>query len=79
MSNKVTDILVATNNPDDLDRIVMQFSAALVGGGTPEGYRKIDGCYVVRCFGDPGFIVYMINSQGYGIARSDYTIGEMLA
>ena len=26
----------------------------------------VDGCYVVRVLGDPGFIKFAIASQGYG-------------
>lgn len=60
------DILVKTNNPDGLDKIVNGYGAALVGGGMPNGYKIVDGCYVVRCFGDSGFIKFMISNQGYG-------------
>lgn len=60
------DILVKTENPDALDKILNQFGAALVGGGMPSGYSKIDGCFVVRCFGDSGFVKFMITNQGYG-------------
>ena len=32
----------------------------------PADYVKVDGCYVVRVFGDPGFIKFAITNQGYG-------------
>lgn len=60
------DILVKTSNPDALDRTVQNFGAAVVGGGMPGGYVMVDGCHVVRCFGDPGFIKFVIMNQGYG-------------
>lgn len=60
------DILVKTGNPDFLDRTVQHFGAAVVGGGMPDGYVKIDGAYVVRCFGNPDFIKFAITNQGYG-------------
>lgn len=40
------DILVKTGNPDALDKIVNGFGAALVGGGMPGGYVKVDDCFV---------------------------------
>ena len=60
------DILVKTSNPDALDRTVQSFGAAVVGGGMSSGYVMVDGCYVVRCFGDPGFLKFAITNQGYG-------------
>lgn len=63
---KSTDILVRTKNPEHLDRTMNSFSAAVIGGGMPGGYIKEDGCYIVRCFGDPDFIKFVIANQGYG-------------
>jgi hypothetical protein len=60
------DILVDTNNPEVLDRTVQAIGAAVVGGGMPGGYETKDGHYIVRCLGDPGFIKFAIDSQGYG-------------
>lgn len=60
------EILVDTHNPESLDRTVQAFGAAVVGGGMPGGYVQRDGHYVVRCFGDPGFVKFAIQSQGYG-------------
>jgi hypothetical protein len=59
-----TDILVKTASPELLDRTVQQLGPAAVVGA-PD-YVKVDGCYVVRVFGDPGFIKFAITSQGYG-------------
>lgn len=60
------DILVRVANPEALDRTVQSFGAAVVGGGMPGGYVKVDGCYVVRCFGNADFIKFAITHQGYG-------------
>lgn len=62
----VKDILVVTSNPWVLDAAVQKLGGAVVGGGMPGGYVKVDGCYVVRCFRDPGFIKWAITRQGYG-------------
>lgn len=62
----VKDILVRTSNPGVLDRTVQALGAAVVSGGMPGGCVEVDGCYVVRCFGDPGFIKWAITRQGYG-------------
>jgi hypothetical protein len=64
--NEAKDILVKTKNPEALDRTMQSFRAAVVGGGMPGGYVMVEGCYVVRCFGDPGFIKFVIKNQGYG-------------
>ena len=66
MSNaQATDILVRTANPQVLDRTVQQLGPAAVVGG-PDNFVQVDGCYVVRVFGDPGFIKFAIATQGYG-------------
>jgi hypothetical protein len=62
---QVTDILVRTGDPAMLDRTVQQLGAAVVVGG-PDQFVQVDGCYVVRVFGDPGFVKFAITQQGYG-------------
>lgn len=59
-----TDILVRTADPALLDRTVQQLGPAVVVGA-PD-HTVVDGCYVVRVFGDPGFIKFAIANQGYG-------------
>ncbi len=59
-----TDILVRAGDPALLDRTIQQLGPAVVVGAP--GYVKVDGCYVVRVFGDPGFIKFAITNQGYG-------------
>lgn len=63
---KIRDLLVQTANPADLDRIVKSLGAALVEAGGRGHYLLVEGCYVVRCFGDPGFVRFAIEHQGYG-------------
>jgi hypothetical protein len=60
------DILVRTKNPEMLDQTVQGFGAVVVGNGMPGGPTMIDGCYVVRCFGNPDFLKFAITNQGYG-------------
>ncbi|KKK54305.1 hypothetical protein LCGC14_3086060 [marine sediment metagenome] len=60
---KATDILVDTPSPEALDKIVQTFGGNLVGG--PEHFRRVEGHYVVRCFGDPGFMEATLTHQGY--------------
>lgn len=61
---RATDILVRTANPAALDETVQQLGPAAVVGGPH--YVTMDGCYVVRVFGDPGYIKFAITNQGYG-------------
>ena len=61
---QATDILVRTADPGLLDRTVQQLGPAVVVGA-PD-YIQVDGCYVVRVFGNPGFIKFAITNQGYG-------------
>ena len=61
---QATDIPVRTANPEMLDRTVQQLGPAVVVGA-PD-YIQVDGCYVVRVFGNPGFIKFAITNQGYG-------------
>lgn len=64
--NEATDILVRTGNPGMLDQTVQRLPGPpSVVVGAPD-YVMVDGCYVVRVFGDPGFIKFAIDSQGYG-------------
>jgi hypothetical protein len=64
---EATDFLVETANPDYLDSTLQQLPGAqvLVGGGMPGGYVKREGYYVMRVFGDPGFIKFACEAQGY--------------
>jgi len=60
---KTTDFLVECNNPKALDTTLNQMGAALI---EDEGsYFKKDGYYVMRVFGDPGFIKFAVTNQGY--------------
>jgi hypothetical protein len=64
MAKEATDILVRTASPEVLDQTVQQLGPAVVVGA-PD-YVQVDGCHVVRVFGDPGFIKFAITNQGYG-------------
>jgi hypothetical protein len=59
------DILVDTPNPEALDQTVQSLGAVVVGGGTPGGYVKHDGHYVVRALMAPDFVKFAIEQQGY--------------
>lgn len=59
------DFLVDTPNPDALDQTLQSLGAVLVGGGMPEGYTQIDGHYVMRVLGDPGYVEFACTTQGY--------------
>ncbi len=63
---QATDILVRTADPGLLDRTVQQLGPAVVIQGVADPYMQVDGCYIVRVFGDPGFIKFAITNQGYG-------------
>jgi len=61
------DIIVATGNPAALDKILQQFGAVVVQSDINSPvYMERDGGYVIRCFGDAGFIKFAITNQGYG-------------
>lgn len=60
------DFLVETKAPEYLDETIQTWGAALVGGGMPDGFVKREGYFVMRCFGDAGFIKFAIENQGYG-------------
>lgn len=59
-----TDILVRTASPELLDTTVQQLGPAVVAGA-PD-YVMVEGCYVVRVYGNPGYIKWAIAKQGYG-------------
>lgn len=59
------DFLVETPNPDALDTTLQQIGAVLIGGGTPQRYLQIGDYYVMRVLGDPGFVKFACETQGY--------------
>lgn len=63
MSPEVHDLRVATANPRLLDETVHQLPGppAVVVDGSFDG----TAC-TVRVFGNPGFLVFALASQGYG-------------
>lgn len=65
MSKEATDFLVECGSPKAFDNTIQQLgSAALINNVT--GYIKKDGLYVMRIFGDAGFLKFSIKTQGYG-------------
>jgi len=56
------DFLVETRNPKALDDTLMQIGAVLVGG--PDYIMK-DGFYVMRVLGNPAFVKFACENQGY--------------
>lgn len=64
---QATDFLVECNNPESFDKTINQLgAAALIENGGKGQYLKKDGYYVMRVFGDFGFIKFSIQNQGYG-------------
>jgi hypothetical protein len=64
---QATDLIVKTGNPAALDRILQTFGAVVVQSDIDKPiYMQKDGGYVVRCFGNAGFIKFAIKNQGYG-------------
>ena len=61
MTTTFTDIEVETHNPQMLDSTVQQLGPAAVIEGSFNGKT----CKV-RIFGNPGFIIFAIENQGYG-------------
>lgn len=72
-----TDFLVDTPNPEALDRTLQSLGVVLIGGGMPGGYEQVDGHYVMRVLGDPGYVRFACESQGYcTIVREATDIGS---
>ena len=67
---KFTDFLVTSHivggklNPEALDQTLNQMGAALIKipGAS---YSQENGCYIMRVFGDPDFIKFACQNQGY--------------
>lgn len=59
--SRATDLIVVTANPAMLDETVQQLGPAAVVNDSYNG----ESCRV-RVFGDPGFIRFAIQNQGYG-------------
>ena len=62
-----TDFLIECENPESFDRTINQLgAAALVENGGKGQYLKKEGYYVMRVFGNAGFLKFSIQNQGYG-------------
>ncbi len=67
MSKEATDFLVECRNPKAFDQTIQQLGAAvLINGGDEDNYTKKGGYYIMRVFGDAGFLKFAIENQGYG-------------
>jgi hypothetical protein len=68
MSEKqATDFLIKCGNPEAFDRTIQQLgAAALIENGGKGQYLQKDGYYIMRVFGDSGFLRFAIENQGYG-------------
>lgn len=61
------DFLVQCGNPEAFDKTIQQLgTAALIDAGTKGKYIQKDGHYVMRVFGNPDFLRFAIENQGYG-------------
>jgi len=64
---QATDFLVQCDNPEAFDKTIQSLgSAVLMDGGNKGDYLQKDGYYIMRVFGDAGFLKFAIESQGYG-------------
>lgn len=61
----MTDFLVDTPNPEALDRTLQSIGAVLIGGGMPEGFMRVGEHYVMRVLGNPGYVKFACETQGY--------------
>lgn len=60
---KYKDFLVDTPNPKALDATLNQMGAVLIGG--PDNFLRIEGHYVMRALGNPEFVRFACEHQGY--------------
>lgn len=61
------DIIVATHNPEALDRTMNSLGAVVMQDEHGCYQQDGQGRYIVRVLqGDPGFVEFAIKSQGYG-------------
>lgn len=68
MNTDTHDILVRVRNPEALDatlRMLPGARARVLGVGEEGGPVVVDGCFVVRASGDPGFVEWAMRNQGY--------------
>lgn len=52
-----------SGNPESLDRTLMSLGKAVLIGGP--NYIKRNGHYVMRVFGNPGYVKFACEHQGY--------------
>jgi hypothetical protein len=67
MKQEFTDFLVECGNPAAFDQTINSMGAVLFDGGQKGQYQKDEnGYYTMRVYGDPGYIKFAIQNQGYG-------------
>lgn len=67
MEKEATDFLIECGNPEVFDKTIQQLgTAVLMDGGNKGEYVKQDGYYIMRVFGNAGFLKFSIENQGYG-------------
>ncbi len=69
---KYHDFLIDTPNPRALDSLLQSSFASALIEISPAVYMQVDGHYVVRCFGDPNYLKFALESQGYAKIIGDY-------
>lgn len=62
------DFLIECGNPAAFDKTIQSLgTAVLCDGGEKGKYKKYEnGYYTMRVYGNPGFIKFAIQNQGYG-------------
>lgn len=72
---KFTDFLVECGNTEAFDKTINSMNAVLYDGGNKGDYKKDEnGYYTMRVYGDPGFLKFAIQNQGYGKIIKELTV-----
>ena len=67
MSEQFTDYLIECGSPVLLDAIIQKLGTAMLMQDSDNSYPKnSDGHYTMRVIGDPGYIKFALEQQGYG-------------
>lgn len=66
MTVAATDFIVEVGNPKAFDETVQQLGAALIELSPGVYLTNNEGYHVMRVLGDPGYVKFAVESQGYG-------------
>ena len=68
MNKEITNYLVECSSPEAFDQYIQQLGAAVLihGVGVEGNYKKKEGFYIMRVFGNAGFLKSAMENQGYG-------------